>query len=92
MTDRAHTMSKKLTTIPESSARLPTGNVAARYGVTTRSIDRWWKDPELAFPQPIYINDRKYWSLTDLEEWERERARIQAQPASAAQPDRWPGP
>jgi len=67
-------MSKNLTTISESSARLPTGDVAARYSVTTRSIDRWRKDPELAFPQPIYINDRKYWSLADLEEWERRRA------------------
>ena len=63
-------------TIPETSARLPTGDVAARYSVTTRSIDRWRKDPDLAFPQPIYINDRKYWSLADLEKWERERTRI----------------
>ena len=61
-------------TIPETSARLPTGDVAARYSVTTRSIDRWRKDPDLAFPQPIYINDRKYWSLADLENWERERS------------------
>jgi hypothetical protein len=67
------TMSRKLTTTPESSARLPTGDVAARYGVTPRSIDRWRKDPELAFPQPIYIRDRKYWSLGELERWERER-------------------
>jgi len=73
MTEKAHTMSK---TIPETSARLPTGDVAARYSVTTRSIDRWRKDPDLAFPQPIYINDRKYWSLADLEKWERERTRI----------------
>jgi hypothetical protein len=70
MTERAHAMSK---TIPETSARLPTGDVAARYSVTTRSIDRWRKDPELAFPQPIFIRDRKYWSLADLEKWERER-------------------
>jgi hypothetical protein len=81
MTERAHTMSK---TFPETNARLPTGDVAARYSVTTRSIDRWRKDPELAFPQPIYINDRKYWSLADLEKWERERARGQVQPALTA--------
>ena len=61
----------KITAIPESSARLPTGDVAARYGVTTRSVDRWWKDPKLGFPQPIYINDRKYWAIADLEQWER---------------------
>jgi hypothetical protein len=56
---------------PKIAARLPTGAVAARYGVTTRSIDRWWKDPDLNFPQPIIVNARKYWALTDLEIWER---------------------
>jgi hypothetical protein len=58
---------------PKIAARLPTGAVAARYGVTTRSIDRWWKDPDLNFPQPIIVNQRKYWSATDLEIWERQR-------------------
>jgi hypothetical protein len=56
---------------PKMAARLPTGAVAARYGVTTRSVDRWWKDPDLNFPQPIIVNERKYWALTDLEIWER---------------------
>src|SRR6516165_8959538 len=58
---------------PKMAARLPTGAVAARYGVTTRSVDRWWKDPDLNFPQPIIINERKYWAVTDLETWERGR-------------------
>ena len=58
---------------PKMAARLPTGAVAARYGVTTRSVDRWWKDPDLNFPQPIIINQRKYWAVTDLEIWERQR-------------------
>ena len=53
--------------------RLSTGAVAARYGVTTRSVDRWWKNPDLNFPQPIIINERKYWAVTDLETWERGR-------------------
>jgi len=78
MTDKAYTMSKNPPTISGSSARLPTGDVAARYSVTTRSIDRWRKSPDLAFPQPIYINDRKYWSLADLEKWERERVQAHA--------------
>jgi hypothetical protein len=58
---------------PKMAARLPTGAVAARYGVTTRSVDRWWKNPDLNFPQPIIVNQRKYWALTDLEIWERQR-------------------
>jgi predicted DNA-binding transcriptional regulator AlpA len=64
----------KLTTIPESSARLPISAVAARYGVTNRSIDRWMRSDTLNFPVPIYINSRKYWSVSDLETWERELA------------------
>ena len=35
---------------PEMTTRLPTGAVAARYGVTTRSVDRWWRNPDLNFP------------------------------------------
>src|SRR6516164_7312282 len=58
---------------PKIAARLPTGAVAARYGVTPRSVDRWWKNPDLNFPQPLIVNERKYWSATDLEIWERQR-------------------
>jgi predicted DNA-binding transcriptional regulator AlpA len=64
----------KLTTIPESSARLPISAVATRYGVTNRSIDRWMRSDTLNFPVPIYINSHKYWSVSDLETWERELA------------------
>jgi hypothetical protein len=64
-------MAKKVTEIRESTVRLPTGAVAQRYQVTPRSVDRWWKNPKLGFPQPIFINERKYWSLADLEKWER---------------------
>jgi hypothetical protein len=58
---------------PVMAAHLTTGAVAARYGVTPRSVDRWWRDPDLNFPQPIIVNQRKYWSAADLEVWERQR-------------------
>ena len=64
----------KVTTIPESSDRVPIGRVAERYGVSVRSIDRWMRNESLKFPQPLYILDHKYWSISDLERWERERA------------------
>jgi hypothetical protein len=67
------TMTKKVTAIPVSTERLPTGAVAQRYGVSTRSVDRWWKDPELNFPRPIIVRQRKYWAVIDLEIWERAR-------------------
>ena len=71
---------------PEA-ARLPTGAVAARYGVTTRSVDRWWRNPDLNFPQPIIVNQRKYWALTDLEIWERGRIaeKVESERARRAQ-------
>ena len=68
--------------------RLPTGAVAARYGVTTRSVDRWWKDPDLNFPQPIIINERKYWAVTDLEIWERQRVAEKAGSEHARRPQK----
>jgi hypothetical protein len=58
-----------------SDRRLPTVMVAKRYGVTTRTIERWEDDAELAFPKPeVVINKRKYWSLRTLRHYDRERA------------------
>jgi predicted DNA-binding transcriptional regulator AlpA len=48
---------------------------ADRYGVSTKSIDRWTQDPKLDFPKPIHINTLPYWDLAELEAWERSRAR-----------------
>jgi predicted DNA-binding transcriptional regulator AlpA len=55
--------------------RLPAKLVWQRYSVTDRTLDRWLTRPELRFPKPIaVINGRRYWSLAELEAWERERA------------------
>jgi hypothetical protein len=68
-------MPKNETALPSNGGtKLPTTNVARRYGVVPRSIERWQKDPKLEFPQPLIINGRKYWSLAELETWEREQA------------------
>ena len=50
---------------------VPNKDTAARYGVTTRTIDRWGNDDELGFPKPIVINGRNYYPQ-DLE-WEAGR-------------------
>jgi hypothetical protein len=60
--------------VEDTGLKLPTVKVAQRYGVTTRSIERWEEDQELRFPRPLVINRRKYWALVDLETWERRRA------------------
>ena len=50
--------------------------VAERYGnLNTRTIDRWLTYPDLNFPRPVYINSIPYWDESDLETWERTRAR-----------------
>ena len=55
--------------------RVPTAAVAARYGVTVRSVERWLERPDLNFPRPEYINGRRYWSLNRLREWDGARLR-----------------
>ena len=49
--------------------------MADRYGVSTKSIDRWTADRRLNFPKPFFINQLPYWNLAEVERWERDRAR-----------------
>ncbi|MBR0797309.1 DNA-binding protein [Bradyrhizobium jicamae] len=53
---------------------LPARLVAARYGICGRTLSRWIETAELAFPQPIVINKRRYFSEDALTEWDRRRA------------------
>jgi predicted DNA-binding transcriptional regulator AlpA len=55
--------------------------VAERYGVDRRTVDRWTRDGNLAFPQPLYINKTPYWDEAQLEAFERGRAKS-GRPAS----------
>ncbi len=48
--------------------------VAHRYGVSTRTVDRYLKHDGLNFPRPIYIGTRPFWRATDLEIWEMDCA------------------
>jgi predicted DNA-binding transcriptional regulator AlpA len=58
--------------------KLPTRKVALRYGVSVRSVERWEADQRLGFPKPLKIHQRKYWSLADLEKWERKLPTLKA--------------
>jgi hypothetical protein len=55
--------------------RLSAVQVAKRYGVVVRTIDRWCDRPELNFPQPEIVNLRRYWWLSVLRRWDRARLR-----------------
>jgi hypothetical protein len=65
-------MTKNTPTV--SSGLLPDSQVAERYKVDPRTTARWDQRTELNFPRAIRINQRKYRSIEQLENWERERA------------------
>jgi len=60
---------------PESDdVYLRAREVRERYGgVSEQALWRWLRDEKLNFPKPFYINQFRYWKLTDLVRWERER-------------------
>jgi predicted DNA-binding transcriptional regulator AlpA len=63
--------------------KLTRNQVAERYGgVHVRSIDRWSEDPKMGFPKPLYIGSRPMWDESELEQWERTRARRNATEAA----------
>ena len=58
--------------------KLPRRATCARYGVCSRTIARWERDPDLKFPQPTVINGRKYDDEGALNEWDRAQLRAAA--------------
>lgn len=48
--------------------------VRARYGgVSDMSLWRWSRDPELGFPAPIRINNRRFWDCAALDAFDQRR-------------------
>lgn len=53
---------------------LTSTQVCGRFGgVTTMSLWRWMHDENIAFPKPVKINNRNYWRLGDLRDWQATR-------------------
>ena len=48
--------------------------LAAMLGVSSMTIWRWERDPDLKFPPPAIIRDRKYWSRAAVNKWMRDTA------------------
>jgi predicted DNA-binding transcriptional regulator AlpA len=59
---------------------LPDKKVCERYGVTTMTLYRWDRDPDLAFPRPIKIRNRNYRTESELDEFD---ARMKGSPQEA---------
>ena len=61
------------TTTPTPKALIPDRLVGQRYGVCSRTIARWGKDPALNFPPVIKIRGRRYRDAVALDLWDRTR-------------------
>jgi hypothetical protein len=51
----------------------PRRETAQQFGKTTRTLERWERDPKLGFPAPIVINRMKYDSVRKLQQWKRDQ-------------------
>ena len=60
--------------------KLSSRALSERYGVVTRTIDRWTAAGIL--PQPLVINSVRYWDEQEIEQHERERMRSRPAPAT----------
>lgn len=68
------------TDLKPENRKLQTRALCARYGVTTRTIDRWVETGVL--PQPFRINRVRYWHESDVEELDKSRATAAASSAA----------
>jgi hypothetical protein len=60
----------------QNRLRLPARKVWERAGVVERTLNRWVTDPSLNFPQPTYVNGRRYFWLDEIKSWERDQAAL----------------
>jgi MerR-like DNA binding protein len=67
----------------KSVKNLPDKDVAARYGVTVRTIGNWDRDEDLCFPRALVINKRKYRREDELDEFDRRASRGAGGPKAA---------
>ncbi len=57
----------------------PAPLVASRYNVSDMTLYRWLRDERMQFPRPHYFGRFRYWRLSDLTAWERERMSARSQ-------------
>ena len=59
---------------------LPDREVARRYGVSVRTVERWSANRALGFPTPVYIRRRRYRNIAMLDQFDKDNARLVADP------------
>jgi len=58
----------------EAGTLMPAKKVLERYDIADRTLDRWLESKTLNFPKPVLINKRRYFRISELVVWERNRA------------------
>jgi DNA-binding transcriptional MerR regulator len=66
----------------EHNRKLTTRALSERYGVASRTIDRWTETGIL--PQPMRINQVRYWDLAEIEAFDRVRSAARQSSDNAA--------
>jgi hypothetical protein len=61
-------------TSPPGGPFLSARKVWERYDIVDRTLDRWIANSAVGFPQPLVINNRRYFAESELVAWERRRA------------------
>jgi hypothetical protein len=49
-------------------------DLLGRYSISTVTLWRWLRDPNLGFPTPTIINRRRYFRRADIAAWESRRS------------------
>lgn len=53
------------------SRLIPKSQVRAEFGVSSMTLWRWTRDPDLNFPQPVVIRRRKYRDADAIEAFQK---------------------
>lgn len=70
---------------PANDVRLSKGATAKRYGVSPKTVERMRANPTLGFPQPTIVNNRWWFWLSELQAFDRMRARAPFKPVRPPQ-------
>jgi len=54
---------------------VPARQICLHYTICSRTLSRWLAQDDLGFPRPMVVNGRRYWSLTEIEAWDRAQLR-----------------
>jgi excisionase family DNA binding protein len=58
----------------ENDGYLTSNKVLARFdNISRMTLQRWVRDPDLGFPQPLIIGNRWYFKKSELDEFEKRR-------------------